>query len=279
MTGARSTDEARIGLRGLSKSFSSNSGTVAALASVDLEVRDSEFVCVVGPSGCGKTTLLRCLAGIETPDRGTIDVRGDAARSRPRLAMVFQQPGLYPWMSVRENLEFVLRACVDDQRRRTETIDGFLEEAGLARFASFYPYQLSGGMMQRVALVRAFCVGPEVLLMDEPFVFLDYQNRLVLQNVLLKLWIKRRPTIVFVTHNINEAAALADRVVVLTRRPGTIRREVACPFERPRDVIGLRQNPEYQNIVVEITRLLGAEAEDSERDMERADWKTFDDGI
>jgi len=237
-------------VEGLSKQFVPGDPSTLAFSHIDLEVAEGEFLCLLGPSGCGKTTLLRCIAGIEAPTEGNLSLAGDG---RP-LAMVFQQHGLFPWMTVAGNLRFVLEQSEVDPARHGEIIEHLLGRVGLARFSGYYPYQLSGGMAQRVSLVRAFCVQPRVLLMDEPFVFLDYQNRLILQDLLLELWAEQKQTIIFVTHNINEAAALGDRVMIMPGVPGPFRREEDCPFPRPRDVIALRQEPEFQRIVVEITR-------------------------
>ena len=240
----------RVKVKGLVKQFAPGDPSTRAFSNIDLEVGAGEFLCLLGPSGCGKTTLLRCIAGIETPTEGSLYLADDG---RP-LAMVFQQHGLFPWMTVAGNLRFVLGQSDVEPARHGEIIDHLLGRVGLTRFRRYYPYQLSGGMAQRVSLVRAFCVQPRVLLMDEPFVFLDYQNRIILQDLLLELWAEQLQTIIFVTHNINEAAAIGDRVMVMPGLPGPFKREVICPFPRPRDVIALRQDPEFQRIVVEITR-------------------------
>ena len=260
--------EIAIRLDGLTKRFSGQSKQVIAFQDLDARIRRGEFFSIVGPSGCGKTTLLRCLAGIETPTSGTLEIHTQEQPEKSRLAMVFQHHGLYPWMSVEQNLRFVLKASTIPAVKHGRIIDHFLGEVGLARFRKFYPYQLSGGMNQRVALVRAFCVYPQVLLMDEPFVFLDYQNRIILQNLLLRLWQKQKQTVIFVTHNINEAAAMADRVMVMTASPGHLKEEIECDFDRPRDVIALRKNPDFQKIVVDITEHLRDEIEGSNQEPE-----------
>lgn len=241
---------------GLGKRFPKGDGYIQAFEKLDLNIRNGEFFSIVGPSGCGKTTLLRCLAGIDKPDAGSFETVSQEGGSIPRLAMVFQEHGLYPWMTVKKNLLFVLRASPLDPGEHNRIISDLLSKVGLSKYDQFYPNQLSGGMAQRVALVRAFCVRPKILLMDEPFVFLDYQTRITLQNLLLDLWREAKQTVIFVTHNINEAAALSDRVAVMSRRPGRIRRKIECDFPRPRDVIELRKNRDFQDIVVRITRLL-----------------------
>ncbi len=256
----------RVSVRDLAKVFQDGEARVEAFAQITLEARPGEFLCLVGPSGCGKTTLLRCLAGIETPSAGAIEHRLEPGAPGAEQAMVFQQHGLFPWLTVEANLHFVLRESPVPRQEHDAIVQRLLERVGLARFRRFYPYQLSGGMNQRVALVRAFCVQPQVLLMDEPFVFLDYQNRIVLQDLLLELWQEQRQTILFVTHNINEAIALGDRVLVMPGTAGPFAREISCPFGRPRDVVQLRTNPDYQRIVVEVTQLLRQEQEHSLRE-------------
>lgn len=245
----------------LGKRFASGGRDVQAFEDIELTVQAGEFVCVVGPSGCGKTTLLRCMAGIETPTSGTLSLPHEEGTQTAHLAMVFQQPGLLPWKTVEGNLHFALRSSPVPADRHRDIVDRLLGRVGLDRYRRFYPYELSGGMSQRVSLVRAFCVRPQVLLMDEPFAHLDYQNRIILQDLTLELWQERQQTIVFVTHNINEAIALGDRVLLMPGVPGPFRREIECPFERPRDIIALRQDPRYQEVVVEITRELKGEIE------------------
>jgi len=254
----------RLAVADLDKVFQDGEDRVVAFSDIQLKARPGEFLCVVGPSGCGKTTLLRCLAGIESPTQGSIDRSLEPGAAGAEQAMVFQQHGLFPWLTVEGNLHFVLRESPVPRAQHDDIVAGLLERVGLTRFRRFYPYQLSGGMNQRVALVRAFCVQPQVLLMDEPFVFLDYQNRIVLQDLLLELWAEQRQTIVFVSHNINEAIALGDRVLVMPGVPGPFVQEIACPFPRPRDVVELRTDPDYQRIVVDITHQLRREQERSQ---------------
>ena len=254
----------RLAVRDLDKVFQDGEDRVEAFSHISLEARPGEFLCVVGPSGCGKTTLLRCLAGIETPTSGNIQRQLEPGADGAEQAMVFQQHGLFPWLTVEDNLHFVLRESPVPRAEHDDIVQRLLDRVGLLRFRRFYPYQLSGGMNQRVALVRAFCVQPQVLLMDEPFVFLDYQNRIVLQDLLLELWAEQRQTIVFVSHNINEAIALGDRVLVMPGMPGPFVQEIVCPFPRPRDIVELRGNPDYQRSVIEVTRLLRQEQERSQ---------------
>ena len=245
---------ARIAIRGLKKVFST--GTTA-LEDIDLDVADGEFVSIVGPSGCGKTTLLRIAAGLEQATSGSIVVNASAERADALpVAVVFQENSLFPWMTLRGNIEFAfdrLRVDLDERNRR---IDAQLALVNLTRFAEAYPYQLSGGMKQRGAVARAFAVDPQVLFMDEPFGALDEQTRVMLASELLAIWERNRKTVLFITHNIEEALALSDRVVVMSTQPGRIREVIDVPFGRPRDPIELRADPKFGRLSVHIWHLL-----------------------
>jgi NitT/TauT family transport system ATP-binding protein len=247
----------RISIRGLRKTFPS--GTVA-IDGVDLAVADGEFVSIVGPSGCGKTTLLRIAAGLEEATAGTVVV--NAAHDREGAlpcATVFQEYSLFPWMTLRRNIEFAfdrLHVGAEERRRR---IDAQLALVNLAQFADAYPYQLSGGMKQRGAVARAFAVDPQVLFMDEPFGALDEQTRVMLAAELLALWERDRKTVLFITHSIEEALALSDRVVVMTAHPGRVREIIEIPFARPRDPIELRADPQFGRLAVHVWHLLRQE--------------------
>lgn len=224
---------AKITLRALSKHFRGPRGVVRAVEGVSLAIPEGEFCCLVGPSGCGKTTLLRLIAGLERPTGGALEVRrGDA--TRPATAMVFQGHSVFPWYTVRQNISYGLRFRRLPGRERKATVEALIAKVGLRRFADAYPHQLSEGMRQRVSIARALAADPEVLLMDEPFANLDEQNRLLLQDELLRIWQEQRKTVLFVTHSVDEALVLGDRVVVMTAQPGQIKREVAVPFARPR---------------------------------------------
>ncbi len=260
----------KIRIRGLRKGFSARFGRVEALSGLDLDVHDGELCVIVGPSGCGKSTLLRILAGLEVADAGEIDVRrrqepakaaGGPTRTghtgRPLTAMVFQEPSALPWMTVRANVAYGLRMQGRSAAECDPIVDGYIEKVGLTRFARAYPHQLSGGMKQRVSVARAFAADPEILLMDEPFGALDEQTRVALQDELLRLFEESGKTIVFVTHSIDEALTLGDRVLVMTPAPGRILRELPVPFPRPRRVIDLRADPAYGRRVAEIWSLLG----------------------
>ena len=247
----------RISVRALGKTFPS--GTVA-LEDINLDVEDGEFVSIVGSSGCGKTTLLRIAAGLEDATSGEIRVNASHDREGALAsATVFQESSLFPWMTLRENVEFAfdrLNVAANERRRR---IDAQLQLVNLTRFADAYPYQLSGGMKQRGAVARAFAVDPQVLFMDEPFGALDEQTRVMLAGELLGLWERDRKTVLFITHSIEEALVLSDRVVVMTAQPGKIREMVRVPFARPRDPIELRADPAFGRLAVEIWHLLRQE--------------------
>lgn len=222
----------------LSKTFATPDGDVVALAPLDLSVADHEFVCVVGPSGCGKTTLLRILAGILEPTTGRAEFRGghDVPDGRPATAMVFQEHGLFPWLDVLDNVAFGLEAMGVARRERRAAAAELVDRLGLGGFAHAYPHQLSGGMRQRVGIARAFLTEPRVLLMDEPFGSLDAQTKLVLQEELLETWRHERREVVYVTHDIDEAIRLGDRVLVMSGRPGRVIADLPVGIDRPRTV-------------------------------------------
>jgi NitT/TauT family transport system ATP-binding protein len=221
----------------LSKQFTKNGqDTVDSLADINVTIRNGEFICILGPSGCGKTTLLRIVAGLENPTTGKVLI--DEAiidRPNPKLGMIFQDYSLYPWRTVNENIVFGLELRGIGKEQRDEVAQSYLELAGLSGFGDSYPYELSGGMRQRVAVVRALAVDPSVLLMDEPFGALDAQTRNRLQHDLLEIWVKTKKTILFVTHSVDEAVFLADRIVVLTPRPGHVCEIMPVELTRPRD--------------------------------------------
>ena len=242
----------------LAKDFNGEAGTLSALADVSFNVNDHEFVGIVGPSGCGKTTLLKLVAGLIEPTSGRVAIHDAPANGRPSSAMVFQDHGLFPWMSVLENVAFGLEMRGMRQRERRERARAFIARVGLEQFADCYPRQLSVGMRQRVGIVRAFVTDPPMLLMDEPFGALDSQTRRVLQGELLHLWRESRSIVVFVTHDINEAVRLSDRVLVMSGRPGRIREEIPIPFDRPRDLTP-REPAAVSEIKWHIWRLLESE--------------------
>jgi NitT/TauT family transport system ATP-binding protein len=231
-------------------------GTVA-LDDVNLEIADGEFVVVVGPSGCGKSTLLRIMAGLDASTEGRVVVdAGVSGKRELPSATVFQEQSLFPWMRVRENVAFAfdsLDVTRDDVRRRVDDVLGLV---GLSDYARAWPHELSGGMKQRAAVARAFVTDPPVLYMDEPFGALDEQTRVGLADELMRLWERSPKTIVFVTHGIEEAVTLADRVVVLSARPGSVKEIVPIEFPRPRDAVTLRGDPAFGAHVVHLWELL-----------------------
>ncbi len=240
----------KLVLRDLSKVFVTGTGErIPALDRIDLSVEDEEFLCILGPSGCGKTTLLRIIAGLETPTTGSISVDGESLSGPShRIAMIFQEYSLFPWRTVLENVAFGLEVRGKEPGGRLAAARRYLELVGLTPFEKSLPYELSGGMRQRVAVARALAIEPAALLMDEPFGALDAQTRNLMQTELQVIWRKTRKTILFVTHSVDEAVYLADRIVVLTERPGRVREIVSvkkCPHPRDRtcgDFVGIRRH-------------------------------------
>jgi NitT/TauT family transport system ATP-binding protein len=224
-------------------------GAVIAFQDLSLEVAPNEALCIVGPSGCGKTTLLRCLAGLIPPSEGRIYLDEQAVTEpHPSVVMVFQHFGLFPWKTVSENVAYGLKLRGIPKGRWRELIQPYLELVGLAGFESMYPYQLSGGMQQRAGLARALALNPQVLLMDEPFGALDAQTRELLQEELVRILEQDRRTMVFITHSIDEAIVLGDRVVVMSTRPGRIREVLEVGLPRPRNVQAARTSERYAEL-------------------------------
>jgi NitT/TauT family transport system ATP-binding protein len=228
-----------LACRGLSKVWESERGlSIEALRGIDLDVSTGEFVAILGPSGSGKSTLLELIAGLEPVSAGAILLNGAPVHGpNPDLVMVFQEHSLFPWLTVAENVGFGLKMKGVAASARAERVAKILATVRLARFARHYPHQLSGGMKQRVALARALIANPQVILMDEPFAALDFQTRSLMQKFLLEVWLEFRSTIVFVTHHIDEAVMLADRVVVMTAAPGRVIDAVGIDLPRPRDAL------------------------------------------
>jgi NitT/TauT family transport system ATP-binding protein len=236
-----------LSLREVSRDFVRRGRVVQAMAGLSLDVAAGEFVTVVGPSGCGKSTLLNVIAGLLPPSGGEALYQGAPVRGvNAAIGYVTQADNLYPWRTLRENVEFPLEvrgvARAERRRRAAEVI----ERVGLGGFEDHYPYELSGGMRQRANIVRTLVYDPEVILMDEPFGPLDAQTRLILQDQLLRLWDAARKTIIFITHDLTEAVALADRVVVMTARPGRVKRVCPVPLERPRDLFHLHDDERFR---------------------------------
>jgi NitT/TauT family transport system ATP-binding protein len=241
----------KIRLRNLTKTFQTSSGSMTALDNVSLDIPTGCFFMIVGPSGCGKTTLLRVLADLETPTSGTVEVSSPAA-NRPGNSMVFQGDSLFPWMTVWDNAAYGLAMRHRPKAEIAEVVGHYLNRTGLTKFAQAYPHQLSGGMRQRVSIARAFANDPDILLMDEPFSALDEQNKLLLQDELLRIWEETRKTVLFITHSVDEAVTLGDRIMVMTAQPGRSKQIVDVPFERPRNVLELRARPAYGELVYSI---------------------------
>ena len=245
--------------------FASRGNFVRALDTFNFDVRESEFLVVVGPSGCGKSTLLHIAAGLAHPTRGRVLLGGNVITGPgPEKALVFQSFSLFPWKTVRNNIDFGLRINGMPALQRKELIERVIKLIGLQGFENHYPRQLSGCMQQRVAIARSFVMRPRVLLMDEPFAALDAQNRQLMQEELVRIWSSQRPTVVFITHSVEEAVFLADRIVVMSKRPGRVKKviEIAptagnhwrlSPFE---DVI---RRADFQNIRAEIWGLVKSE--------------------
>jgi NitT/TauT family transport system ATP-binding protein len=239
---------AALALRDVSKVYGHGAAAVPALDGVSLDVRPGEFLCIVGASGCGKSTLLNLLAGLDTATGGTVDVRG-------RAALMFQESALFPWLTVAGNVELALRLRGVTRRDRGPKAAALLSTVHLDGFGAKRPHELSGGMRQRVALARAFAQDADVLLMDEPFGALDAMTRDLLHHELERLWADRNLTVVFVTHNVREAVRLADRVVLLSSRPGRVVGEFEVDIERPRRI----ESPEVSSLAGSITDRLRAE--------------------
>jgi NitT/TauT family transport system ATP-binding protein len=258
------TTQPKIRLGSLRKTFEGAGGLVA-IEGISFDISAGEFFVIVGPSGCGKTTLLRILAGLEAASSGTLYISREHA-DRPVNAMVFQGDSLFPWYSVFENAAYGLRMRKMENAQVEEIVRPLLEAVGLWRFRAAYPHQLSGGMRQRVSIVRAFANNPEILLMDEPFSALDEQNRLILHEELLRIWERTKQTVVFITHSVDEAVTLGDRIMVMTAQPGRSKTMVDVPFGRPRKILELRSA--YGALVFRIWEYLREEvqtAKDAER--------------
>ena len=240
-------------IRGVTKRFSVGDGELEALATVDLSIPTGEFVCMIGASGCGKSTLLRIIAGFEEPTTGNVAMYGKAITGPGSdRGMVFQDYALFPWMTVRENISFGPRQRQLPREEIAKTADEFVRMVGLERFADRYPNQLSGGMKQRVAIARVLANDASILLMDEPFGALDALTREQLQNELLQIWKRTGVTTIFVTHSVEEAVLLADRVLVMSAGPGRIDSDFRIDLPRPRDV----SSPEFNALRRDIARRL-----------------------
>lgn len=243
-----------ISIQNLSKRFNSKENiTVDALKNINLDVEENDFICIVGPSGCGKSTLLRIIAGLEDATEGKINYKGkELLEPTSEIGMVFQNYSLLPWRTVIDNISLGLEFKREDKRTRLEVASKYLEIINMQKFANAYPYELSGGMQQRVAIARALANDPQVLLMDEPFGALDAHTRIILQKELLRIWEQNKKTVLFVTHSVDEAVYLSDKIVIMSSNPGEIKEMVNVDMERPRD----RGDIEYATITSRILKML-----------------------
>ncbi len=233
-----------------------NGGEFTAIENLSLEVKNEEFVVIVGPSGCGKSSLLYLTAGLNSPTEGEIRVAGDTVEGpSAERGMVFQSYTLFPWLTVAQNIEFGLKQKKMPANERKKIVDDYLKQVGLENFANHFPKQLSGGMKQRVAIARSLANDPKILLMDEPFGALDSQTRLQMQQLLLQVWEKSRKTVVFVTHDIDEAIMLGDRVFVMGSKPGRIQKILDVNIPHPR-TLDMAMEPEFLTLKKEILSLL-----------------------
>ncbi len=249
----------KVWVRGLSVSYASPRGPVSALENVSLSVEAGEFCCIVGPSGCGKSTLLRVLAGLVPASAGEVHIRSDG-QDRPLTAMVFQEYALLPWRTVLDNVAFGPENRGVPRPERYRIARAILVKVGLSGFEHAYPHQLSGGMKQRVGIARALANDPEVLLMDEPLAALDAQTRNLMQEELLRIWSQFGKTVVYVTHAIDEAVLLGDRVVVMTARPGRVKAVVPVGLERPR-TLEQKGSAQFARLYNEVWQLLREEVD------------------
>lgn len=254
----------RIALTHVSKRFASphpKQPGQQVLSDVSLALDEGEFVCLLGASGCGKSTILNLLAGFEQPDQGQLLINGQPITGPgPDRGMVFQQPTLFPWLSVLDNVTFGPRMAGQTREQYLTQAERQLRQVGLQDYADHFPWQLSGGMRQRAALARAWLPNPDILLMDEPFGALDAQTRLAMQELLTRIWQNTGTTLLFVTHDVDEALFLADRVLIMSSQPGRIREELQVPFARPRSIEDLVAEPAYGQLKRRILHVVREEA-------------------
>jgi NitT/TauT family transport system ATP-binding protein len=256
------SQETKISIKELTKVFYKRNNSVTALKDINVDIKDGEFVCLVGPSGCGKTTLLRILAGLETPSIGEFTISQDK-EDRPLQSMVFQEQGVIPWLTVEENVAFGLKMRHLPREIVKERMNYYLKKVGLEKFAKLYPKELSGGMKQRVSIARAFANDPEILLMDEPFGALDEQNKFILQEELLNIWSETKKTVLFITHSIDEALLLSDRILLMSSQPGELMDQKTIDLPRPRNMEQVRSDQEMAATFVDIWKHLQDEVQGS----------------
>ena len=251
----------QLSIQGVSRVFTSPKGqSTQALTPVDFEVRENDFVTILGPSGCGKSTLLRIVAGLDQPTTGQVLLDGTPVQGPGAdRGMVFQSYTLFPWLTIEQNIRFGLRERGMPEREQKERADYFIAKVGLRGFEQHYPKQLSGGMQQRTAIARALANDPKILLLDEPFGALDNQTRVLMQELLLGIWESAQKTVLFVTHDIDEAIFMANRVAVFSARPGRIKTELVVDFPHPRHYT-IKTSPEFMALKARLTEEIRAEA-------------------
>ena len=262
VTSNEQSDVRRIDVRRLSKSFQLGGAIIEAVRDVSFGVRRSEFVALLGPSGCGKSTILNMIATLGRPTSGQILIDGKpvvAGKATPDVGYVFQRDTLFPWRTVADNIGYGLQLAGVTDAERKERVAACVAQAGLQGFEQAYPSALSGGMRQRAALMRTLVVEPQILLMDEPFGALDTHTKIDMHEVLLRIWEREQQSVLFVTHDLGEALTLADRIILLSARPGRIKDVFAVDFARPRDAVKVRETPRYAELFQHIWHSLGEE--------------------
>ncbi|HEY1358306.1 MAG TPA: ABC transporter ATP-binding protein [Thermoleophilaceae bacterium] len=249
----------------LGKTYGEGDDAVEAIGDVDIEVAEKEFVCIVGPSGCGKTTLLKCMGGLLPPSSGQVHLRDQRIEGPPeRMALVFQEysRSLFPWLTVRQNVAFPLRRKKLDKSKAKELVENAVKSVDLTRFLDRYPWELSGGMQQRVAIARALAYEPDIMLMDEPFASVDAQTRADLEDLVLEISREYGVTVVFVTHDIDEAVYLSDRIVVLTPSPTTVQEVLEVELPQPRDQVETKEQQEFAQLRAHVWRSIKRKQEE-----------------
>jgi len=252
----------RIQVQNLGKTFGSGRNEVPAIDNVSFDLKEGEFVALLGPSGCGKSTILNMIAGLIPHSRGDIKIDGEPVefgKVMKQVGYVFQRDTVFGWRTVERNIGYGLEIQGMDKAEREARVARAVAQARLKGFQKAFPMTLSGGMRQRVSLMRTLIMEPEILLMDEPFGALDTHTKLEMHQLLLELWERERQTVIFVTHDLSEALTLADRIILLSARPGRIKEDFLIPFDRPRDAIKIRETPEYGKLFAKIWHSLGEE--------------------
>ncbi len=252
----------RVSVANLVKRYNTDNGELLTVDNVSFDVRQGEFVALLGPSGCGKSTILNMVAGLIPKSGGSIGIDGAEVTHgdvNAKVGYVFQRDTVFPWRTVEANIGYGLEIAGVPRETRREKVERAIETAGLAGFSKSFPRMLSGGMRQRVALMRTLIMEPEILLMDEPFGALDTHTKLEMHKTLLEIWERERQTVLFVTHDLGEALTLASRIILLSARPGRLKEDFEVPFARPRDAVSLRETPEFGRLYSHIWHSLGEE--------------------